>query len=511
MCLNKSLALFFLTLFTITGCSSLSTLTDKVNLSGASEEELIFEFDLNAIPSSQMAKTNHLFVGYYTFVSDKKSEVEEHFEDIQKLAITNNAFKAIWLEQNTVLSLDSKQTICDFSKESDIHSVLMGEKLCENITSQKVVEDRFRQIFSLWREVPADNKQNVKNQSLLAALEQQDVEAVVAAIEAGAQPEIAFDEIIGLHDEVLMEGLLKRTGITYGFKTAVESGYLPTVETFLEAGVKPVPSDVSRALAVSNMKIARLLIAQGAGFPDLDFLEASCWGDSRMVLRYLTIGGDPNQLINNNTAMLCAHRYGQLSVMKLYERKGFELDDNQHKNDIWVLRFGEQILPVSLHADDFCSKVYRRFELNKRQLDPDSVSPVLYCSTKDNITSLAKIALEKDANANFTPVYTYPLHFASYHGNYELAQELITRGARIDAKDIGNNTPLHNAAIAGFLNVAKLLGDAGADPNATNSYGDTPLDAARKLKNRDVQIWLTRYKSQYQKDQLASKVSVKTP
>lgn len=509
MYLTKSLVLLLITSLFITGCSSLNTLTQKANFGYETDQELIFEFDLNPIPSSEMARTNHVFVGYYSFVTEKKSEVEKHFEDIQELAIGNNAFKAIWLEQNTVLSFESMQTICDFSKEKNINSVLMGEKLCENVTSQKMMEDRFRQVFSLWREVSEENQQNQKNQALLTALDEEKIEEVVAALELGAQPEVAFDELIRIHDEVLMAGLLKRTGITYGFKSAVESGYLPVVEAFLDAGMKPVPSDVSRALAVSNLKIARLLLAEGAGFPDLDFLEASCWGDSRMVLRYLSIGGDPNQMVNNNTPMLCAHRYSQASVMNLYDRKGFELDDKQHQDDIWVLRFGEQILPISLHADDFCSKVYRRFEIQKRSLDAESVSPILYCSTKDNITSLAKISLEKNANANFTPVYTYPLHFASYHGNFELAQELITRGARIDAKDIGNNTPLHNAAIAGFLNVAKLLGDAGADPTALNSYGDTPLDAARKLKNRDVQIWLTRYKSEYQKNQLASKVSVK--
>ena len=487
-------------MFTVvfSGCAQLSSLAPKKNL-----DPIIFEFDLNAIKNSDLSKSNHLFMGYYSFVTRDKRDIQDHLEKVQTAALKIGALKAIWIEQNTVLSKASFQTVCDFSQEKDINAVLLGEKLCDAVVQQETIEDEFRQVFSLWRQVQADNKLNQKNQQLIAALEAGNIAQAVGFIEQGAQPEVAIDEIIELHDEVLMSGILKRIGNTYGFSLAIGSGYEPVVKSFLDSGVKPSTSDVTRALSTNNLRVARLLLTHSERFPALDFLEASCWGDTRMVLRYLAVGGDPNVLINNNTPMLCAQRYGQTAVVKLFERKGFVLDDMQYPNDIWVLRFDSQVLPISLHANDFCSKVYRRFEIHHRHMSTDMVSPILYCATKDNLTSLAKSSLEQNANANFTPVYTYPLHFASYHGNMELAQALIKRGAIVDAKDIGDNTPLHNAAIAGFLDVAMLLGGAGADPTVKNSYGDTPLDAARKLKNRDVQIWLTRYKTAFKNGHVA--------
>jgi ankyrin repeat protein len=52
---------------------------------------------------------------------------------------------------------------------------------------------------------------------------------------------------------------------------------------------------------------------------------------------------------------------------------------------------------------------------------------------------------------------------------------LVDAGVNIDAKDNYGNTPLHEAARQGNINIIMSLVAKGAEINAINNYGDTPL------------------------------------
>ena len=82
-----------------------------------------------------------------------------------------------------------------------------------------------------------------------------------------------------------------------------------------------------------------------------------------------------------------------------------------------------------------------------------------------------------------------PLHLAAYFGHVEGVRLLLAAGAEVGAaarNDLGVQ-PLNSAAasqVAGArVAVARLLLDAGADPNAEIAGGFRPLDAA--LQNDD--------------------------
>lgn len=71
-----------------------------------------------------------------------------------------------------------------------------------------------------------------------------------------------------------------------------------------------------------------------------------------------------------------------------------------------------------------------------------------------------------------------PLHEATNHGHYHLAQLLIKHGANVNATGLDDVTPLHDAASFGNQKLVKMLIDKGADPLFKNKKGKTAQDIA---------------------------------
>ena len=69
-----------------------------------------------------------------------------------------------------------------------------------------------------------------------------------------------------------------------------------------------------------------------------------------------------------------------------------------------------------------------------------------------------------------------PLHSAVAHNHVEICENLLSKGADVNAKQENNFTPLHEAAQNGSTALAKLLLEHGAQVNAGTDDSRTPLD-----------------------------------
>ena len=74
------------------------------------------------------------------------------------------------------------------------------------------------------------------------------------------------------------------------------------------------------------------------------------------------------------------------------------------------------------------------------------------------------------------------MHEAVVAGRQEAVERLLNCGAAVMSTEmLLGHTPLHDAAVANRLVIAKMLLDHGAAPDARDAAGGTPIDlAARK-------------------------------
>ncbi len=98
------------------------------------------------------------------------------------------------------------------------------------------------------------------------------------------------------------------------------------------------------------------------------------------------------------------------------------------------------------------------------------------------------IAAGADVNEN---VLGTPLHWATVNGHKEVAELLIAKGADVNAKDAVGNTPLYNTILFNAIvevhkEIAELLIQNGADVNAQDKNGNTPLHLAATSGLKEV-------------------------
>jgi truncated hemoglobin YjbI len=98
------------------------------------------------------------------------------------------------------------------------------------------------------------------------------------------------------------------------------------------------------------------------------------------------------------------------------------------------------------------------------------------------------LLIEHGADVNWAsgPGRCTPLHMAARRGNVGLARVLLEAGADPECQDSKGETPLRRAVNCGQQAMAEFLVSRGADPASKDKKGVTPIDAARTDRARSA-------------------------
>ncbi|KAL2816572.1 hypothetical protein BDW59DRAFT_177316 [Aspergillus cavernicola] len=106
----------------------------------------------------------------------------------------------------------------------------------------------------------------------------------------------------------------------------------------------------------------------------------------------------------------------------------------------------------------------------------------LYCATALGNIEIVKLFLDHGADFSLTTDQgETPLHISAGHGHNDILKTLLDRGADIEAKTLQGSTALYYAAQSGHIQTCQLLLDNSATPTTSHKDGLTALHAALLL------------------------------
>lgn len=236
-------------------------------------------------------------------------------------------------------------------------------------------------------------------------------------------------------------------------------------------GVNHTP--LMAAIENGNKPVFEALLAAGAGIgPQNEYGEtplhaAAQRGDEAMVLALLARGADvnarverPKEQVHGRTPLMGAATGGKLSMVKLLLERG--ADPMAKDVNGWT-------------ALTFAEPLNKRIAGHLRQVmnaSPAASDLNLFDAARAGLVARVRALLDQGTAADARdPRGRTALHWAAMSGDVELVRMLLDAGAPADAPDKSGWTPL--SLIEDSVDVAKLLLERGADPNA--NHGGLPV------------------------------------
>jgi ankyrin repeat protein len=212
-----------------------------------------------------------------------------------------------------------------------------------------------------------------------------------------------------------------------------------------------------------------------------ELVDAVRAGNVGRVVQLLDSGADPNKRSPYNGPLHEAARIGSAEITTILIRAGA---------DIELSGFGgvHPLHSAAMAGQAKVVSILLKSGAKADSLDNIGRTPLLSFASGDigDLDTLTAL-LDGGADPNLLDGLFHPLDYAAMNGRAKMADLLIAFGANIDAKDnLYGETPLHLAIYANtevpfiHLEVARLLIERGADVNAKDKNGQTPMDYVKR-------------------------------
>jgi hypothetical protein len=302
----------------------------------------------------------------------------------------------------------------------------------------------------------------------------------------------AYPKILPLLPDVLHRGAPLDQPDAWGqtpLMTAVFCGHVEGARAVLRLGANPLHRDKRGSTVVYRFIAGYQSFRPG---PQLDAQLA--------LLRDLIRAGiDPDAVgeFGKSPATLAAER-GSVEVLKVLASEGAGLGNpdrtgltplqaatvfDQHETARKLLGLGVALDVYSAAGLGKVDEIGPLLDRDPTRLDaalPAADVGVLGLAIRFGHANLVRALLARGATPFARGRWNSSLHAAvHYLPDPQIVRLLIQRGAEVDASDGDGNTPLNFAAREGHLTVARVLLDAGANPNSETERGYTPLQFAK--------------------------------
>jgi ankyrin repeat protein len=246
------------------------------------------------------------------------------------------------------------------------------------------------------------------------------------------------------------------------------------------------------AVHADRLDIADALLRAGATPAAVDrygvtpLYLAAVNGNADMIRRLLAAGVDPNAVDpGGETALMTAARTGTPAALRALLERGAAIDTREPE-------FGQTALMIAVRENhDAAVQILLEAGASPNAQTRKGPTPAFVPPCKGTGCGSEGVGInrgglpDRGRRAEIKGGMT-PLLYAARDGYASVARKLIDAGADLELGDANNIRPLVMSLINNNLAVARLLLAKGANVNADDFWGRTPLWAAVEYRNLDM-------------------------